>query len=162
MTVNAIIKRKLTGVISAAEDDDVASLAGKLARHNVGILIILKEAGGLAGVVSERDIVRALARHKAGVLSQTARDVMTRKVFVCTPEESELQVMTYMLEKHIRHMPVIEDGKVTGMVSLADAVKQRLTKIGHLIRDVAEEGDGERRLGIFSRHLKERKGPKLA
>lgn len=160
MTVAGIIKHRLSPVITATELDDFQSLSEKLALHNIGALIVLDSVGGLGGIVSERDLVRAVAERKQAVFAATARDMMTKKVFVCTPDESDTQVMLYMVDKHIRHMPVVEDGKVVGMVSLADAVRHRLIKIRHLFEEVSEEDDSDKRLGIFSQHLRTKPEPK--
>lgn len=153
MTINAIIKQKITGIISADEHEPFLTLAERLARHDIGVLVVLDVAGGLLGVVSERDLVRAIATHKSAALAHSARDVMTNKVIVCTPEQTEMQVISTMLEKHIRHMPVVENGRVVGLVSLGDAVKQRMRKLGHGTPGPALIDAGTQPIGNFSRHL---------
>lgn len=160
MTVSAIVKHNLSAVITAGEAEEFQSIADKLSRHNIGVVVVLGETGKLAGIVSERDLVRAVAKRKASVFADTAKDLMTKKVYVCSPQETEIQVMKYMLDKHIRHMPVVDEGKVVGMVSLADAVRYRLIRIRHLFEEAGQEPDKDRRLGIFTQHLKHRHEPK--
>lgn len=134
------------------------TVSRKLAESGIGALVVLNEAGGLAGIISESDVVRALSTHGLSLFALKAGDIMTSKVYVCTPHESELRVMTWMTEKQIRHMPVMDGDRVVGMVTLSDAVKQRLVRIRELAADVGRTADPEKRLGIFTRHLKSRPG----
>lgn len=160
MTVAAIIRHKLSAIVVAGEADSFQTIADQLAQNDIGAVVVLGEGGKLSGIISERDLVRAVAKRKEAVFASTARDLMTRKVYVCAPEETEIQIMKYMLEKRIRHMPVVSEGRVVGMVSLADAVRYRLVRIKHLFDEVAQEPDEGRRLGIFTQHLKQRDEPK--
>lgn len=158
MTVSTILMQKLSAVLSAEEGDGFQVLAEKLAAHGVGALVILDKEGGLAGILSERDLVRAVASRGADVFEDCARDMMTRDVYVCQPHDTELQVMKYMLDKRIRHLPVIEEGKVVGMVSLGDAVKSRLLEIGQILLDSGMEG--KKGHGSFTKHLRSKIMPK--
>lgn len=153
MTISTIIKQKTTDLITAGEHEPFLTLAERLTRHDIGVLVVLDHAGAILGIVSERDLVRAIATHKTAALAHTARDVMTKKVLVCTPQHTESQVMATMVDAHIRHMPVVENGRVVGLVSLGDAVKQRLGKFGH-------EGSSTTSVpvGNFSRHLGAKSG----
>ena len=160
MTVRSIIRDKLTDLITADEHEVFLTLAERLSRNNIGVLVVLDLAGQLLGIVSERDLVRGVAAHKSAVFAHTAADLMTRRVHVCTPEDTEVQVMTKMVDNHIRHMPVMEDGRVVGLVSMGDVVKHRLGKLGHRL------GEDRRPVtaasfGSFSRHLGARTGPKV-
>jgi len=160
MTVSAIIKHRLSTLVTAAESDGFQAIADKLSTHNIGAVVVLADAGKLAGIISERDLVRAVTQHKAAVFGVTAKDMMTRKVYVCTPHQTEIEVMKYMLEKHIRHMPVVDGGTVVGMVSLADAVRYRLVKIKLLFEGVGLDHEQVRDLGIFTQHLRHKTEPK--
>lgn len=162
MTISAIARRRLSDAISADEDDDFLSLAEKLSPRGVGLLVVLNAVGGLAGVVSERGLVAPLARHGAGALAHAARDMMTGTVLVCSPQDREAEVMLRMLEKGVRHVPVVQDGKVLGMVSLGDAVRQRLIEIGKLLEGDGSKSFAENPPGAFSRHLNTSKQPKIA
>lgn len=160
MTVSSIIRHKLTDLVTAGEHEVFLTLAERLTRHNIGVLVVLDLAGGLLGIISERDLVRGLARFNSAVFAHTARDIMTRNVHVCSPDETEVDVMLRMLEKHIRHMPVVQEGKVVGLVSLGDLVKQRLNKLGHRPGQVGTSV-AEAVGGSFSRHLGARTGPRI-
>lgn len=156
MTVRTIINRKVTGLITADEHEVFLSLAERLKKHDIGVLLVMDLAGGLLGIVSERDLVRAIARDSAGALALTARDLMTRPVIVCSPSDTELDLMMKMVEKRIRHVPVMEDGRVVGLVSLGDVVEQRLTKLGHRLGESRVAPTLESIGGSFSRHLSAR------
>ena len=158
MTISAIIKQKISGVITADEHDAFLTLAERLTRHNVGVLVVLDVADRLLGILSERDLVRAIATHKSAALAHTARDMMTTNVIVCSPAQTEAQVISTMLEKNVGHLPVVDDGKVVGLVSLGDAVQQRMKKIGHDQHAVAASSSAQTPIGNFSRHLGARSG----
>lgn len=149
MTVGVIIKHRISEVISVGEHGAFLTVAEKLTGNNIGVVVVLNGMGGLEGIVSERDLVRAIVTHGNAAFAHTARDLMTRDVVVCSPEDTELHVVKLMLEKHLRHMPVVSDRKVVGMVSLGDAIRQRLTETGYLGLGVS----GDRQLGAFTRHL---------
>ena len=87
---------------------------------------LLPLAGGIAGIVSERDVVRAMVGDAASVVSKTAKDIMTVKVRTCSPNDSETELMQMMTESRIRHLPVVANGRVTGMISIGDVVKLRI------------------------------------
>lgn len=160
MTVAAITKGKVSAVVSVNENDGLHTVSEKLVQHNLGAVVVLDDAGNLAGIISERDLVRAFAGQTASLATLHARDIMTKRVYTCSPQESELRVMTWMTEREIRHMPVVDEGKVVGMVTLGEAVKYRLRKINHLVETVTNEGDEEKRFGLFTRHLLSRKNPR--
>ena len=153
MTIRTIINRKVMGLITADEHEVFLSLAERLKKHDIGVLLVMDLAGGLLGIVSERDLVRAIASGSANALALTAQDLMTRKVIVCSPNDTELDVMMKMVDRHIRHMPVVDDGRVVGLVSLADVVKQRLTKLGHSVGETRATPSLDSIGGSFSRHL---------
>lgn len=150
--------QKLSTVFTAHEDDGFIVLSEKLSRHGIGALVILDKTGGLAGIISERDMMRAVARSGSDVFAFLAKDIMTRDVYVCEPHDTELQVMRHMLEKRIRHMPVMEKGKVIGMVSLGEAIKSRLIEIGQILFEGGPETGQSHRHGSFTKHLHSRLG----
>jgi CBS domain-containing protein len=125
MTVAHILKAKGNTVVAAAPGDTVASIAATLAGKRIGAVIIL-DGDDIAGIVSERDVVRAFAQHGAGALAMAASSVMTQKVFTCGLEDSEAELMGMMTVKRIRHLPVVENGRLAGMVSIGDVVKYRM------------------------------------
>lgn len=161
MTVGLIISRKIADIVTAQESDDFLTVADKLTEHACEAMVVLNTLGGLAGIISEQDLVRGFSRRRGDITGVLARDLMTRTVFVCSPHETELQVMNYMLEKGIRHMPVVDGETVLGVVSITDAVRERLSKIHMLFHEMENEEDHEKRLGLFTKHLKTRRGPKV-
>jgi CBS domain-containing protein len=161
MTVRAIIRNKLPELVTADEHEVFLTLAERLARNNIGVLVVLDLTGRLLGILSERDLVRGMAKYNSAVFAHTARDLMTQKVHICTPADTEPQIMAQMVERHIRHMPVVDEGKVVGLVSLGDVVRHRLGKLGHRLGEDARPVT-ESSFGSFSRHLGARSsGPKI-
>jgi CBS domain-containing protein len=133
MSVRHIIDQKGRDVVTAAPGSSLAAIAATLAERRIGA-VILVEDGAIRGIVSERDIVRAVARHGGDGLSKPAREWMTEKVITCSLEDTINQVMQTMTSGRFRHLPVVEDGKLAGIVSIGDVVKQR-------IEDVEREAD---------------------
>jgi CBS domain-containing protein len=134
MTVAAILDHKGHEIISARPDDRLAAIAELLTRHRIGAVLVRDAAGEVLGILSERDIVRAIAAHGAAALTMTASAVMTREVIFGSPSDSVDKVLSTMTEKRIRHLPVMHEGKLIGVVSIGDVVKRR-------IADVEEEAD---------------------
>lgn len=161
MTVAAIIKHRLNTVFTVREDDDFLNISAKLTENKVGVLVVVDRNGEMLGIVSERDLVTAAARKKSDVFSCTAREMMTKKVYVCSPDDTDTQIMAYMVTKGIRHLPVIDDGKVVGMMSLGDAVRSRLIKRKVLHEEMESSAADERR-GAFSKHLRVNVEPKVS
>ena len=129
MAVAQILNVKGRTVISAAPADTVQVVADILARNRIGAVVVRDKSGGLAGIVSERDIVVALARHGVGAIQKTAADIMTSKVRTCAPGDTEASLMSLMTEHRIRHLPVVEGGALIGMISIGDVVKLRMESI---------------------------------
>lgn len=161
MTVASIIKNRVNVVYTADENDDFLTITAKLAEHGVGVLVVLDKNGEISGIVSERDLVTAAASSKSDVLSCRAKEMMTKDVYVCSPEDTDTQVMAYMALKGIRHLPVQDNGRVVGMVSLSDAVKSRLIKRKVIFEETKQPVADDRR-GAFSKHLRVNVVPKLA
>ncbi|WP_044560376.1 CBS domain-containing protein [Azospirillum sp. B4] len=129
MHVSGILKHKdSTSIISAKPGDTIETVAALLAAHRIGAVLVLEPAGGVAGIISERDIVRGLATHGPAVLNQSVSELMTRKVVACSPGDSVSTIMTRMTEGRFRHMPVMEHGRLVGFISIGDVVKHRLAE----------------------------------
>ena len=126
MAVAHILRQKGTSVVTVEPGDSVQTIVDMLARHRIGAVVVVDPAGGIAGIVSERDVVRAMVGDVAAVVSMTAKDIMTAKVRTCSPTDSEAELMQMMTESRIRHLPVVANGRVTGMVSIGDVVKLRI------------------------------------
>ena len=122
MTVASLLAKKGVKVVTIGPQDTIRQALGRLAEHNIGALVVVDGQGGLAGIVSERDIVRALARSEA-ILVEPIASIMTRDVVVGTPQDDLVVVGNTMTEHHIRHLPVFEGGRLVGMISIGDVVK---------------------------------------
>ncbi len=127
MTVASILGEKLgTRLVSCKPSDSVEKIAQMLSEHRIGAIFILDDNEDLVGIVSERDIVRKIATGGADTLNNTAADIMTKKVVTCLPSDTVTMLMGLMTENRVRHLPVVVDGKVEGVVSIGDVVKARI------------------------------------
>jgi CBS domain-containing protein len=130
MNVQAILAAKGTEVVSIAPERTLADAVALLAARRIGALVVVSAGGGhLAGILSERDIVRALAAAGADALAAAVGDHMTTKVATTTAEEPMPSLMERMTEGRFRHMPVLADGRLVGIVSIGDVVKHRVAEI---------------------------------
>jgi CBS domain-containing protein len=129
MTVANILKEKGAEVATAPAEMTIAEIASLLSERRIGAVVITGPDGAIEGIVSERDIVSGVARYGPEVLSGPASTVMTRDVHTCDPSDSIYDLMNVMTEQRIRHLPVVIDGKLQGIVSIGDVVKQRIAEI---------------------------------
>ena len=129
MTVKAILAHKGPDVVSIEPTSTLAEAAKLLAERRIGAVLVLGIEGRVAGILSERDIVRALAWRGSAVLEERVDAVMTRKVITCGEGDTVAQVMEQMTGGKFRHLPVVEQGKLIGIVSIGDIVKFRLHEI---------------------------------
>lgn len=131
MLVHQILKSKATaGVLTVASGATVAQAAKVLADNKIGSVVISDDDGATAaGILSERDIVRELARSGAGCLERPVSDYMTRDLETCTRNSSAEELLTRMTEGRFRHMPVVDDGVMTGLVTIGDVVKAQLSEL---------------------------------
>jgi CBS domain-containing protein len=126
MTVAWILKQKGRNVISAMPDTLVGHAVSLLERHNIGAVVVVDEQNRVQGIVSERDIVRILATEGPGALVEPVAGHMTRNVVVCTEHHSIDWLMEQMTMRRFRHIPVAENGRLAGIVSIGDVVKHKL------------------------------------
>ena len=126
MNVSQILKQKGTRIISVPDDATVGEAATLLAREGIGAVLVLDRAGRVAGILSERDLVRGLASHGERAVALGVAEVMTRNVVFCRPDDSIDRVMSEMTTRRFRHLPVTDNGKLTGIISIGDVVKYRL------------------------------------
>jgi len=131
MNVAAILKMKGKGVFTASADTSLLEIAKLLDQHGIGCIVIEGEEGKVVGIVSERDLVRAQARHGAAALELEARQVITREVETCHPDDSIEHVMELMTRGRFRHLPVLDHGELIGLISIGDVVKARLEEAHH-------------------------------
>jgi len=126
MTVKTILSTKGGDVISIEPTASLETAVKTLAKHRIGALLVLGPDRRVVGILSERDIVRALAEHGAAVLTQPLSQVMTRKVVTCGETETVGTLMEQMTAGKFRHVPVVEQDQVVGIISIGDVVKHRL------------------------------------
>ena len=126
MTVHTILSRKGATVYTIEPTASIAYAAKSLADHGIGALVVTGADGRTVGIISERDIVRALSAQGSAVLETPVAELMTRKVISCSRQDKLVELMQRMTEGKFRHFPVIEDGKLIGIVSIGDVVKSRL------------------------------------
>jgi CBS domain-containing protein len=126
--VSDVLKQKGSRVMTAAPSQTVASFAEMLAQNRIGAAPVTDPAGRLIGIISERDVVRGIAERGAGVLTHMVEQLMTREVKTCGPEDAIVELMVIMTNSRIRHLPVVADGELCGLISIGDVVKQRLAE----------------------------------
>ena len=126
MTVAAILGQKSHSVITAQAGETLKGVCALLSSHRIGAVVITDGSEGISGILSERDIVRALARDGSTALERPTADYMTRSVKTCSPSDTIADVMAWMTEGRFRHLPVVEGGRLVGVVSIGDVVKQRI------------------------------------
>ncbi len=129
MAVAQILRQKGADVITVQPSDSVQTIVDMLARHRIGAVVVVDGKGAIAGIVSERDVVRAMAGDAGGVIRKTAADIMTSKVMTCEPGDSEADLMQLMTDNRIRHLPVVSGGRLAGMISIGDVVKLRIESV---------------------------------
>lgn len=128
MILEQILREKGGQVYSVPESATLKEAADLLDSRKVGAMVILNEAGGVIGVISERDIVRNIARIGADALKCTVGEVMTRKVMTARARDTLESAMDLMTDRRIRHLPVVESGRLLGVISIGDLVKWRIAE----------------------------------
>jgi CBS domain-containing protein len=127
--VSDILRGKGNDVVTVRSDATVPFLLGLLAEHRIGAVVVSDDGATVEGIVSERDIVRALAERGADVLAETVDQICTRAVVSATPESRVDELMHIMTEGRFRHVPVIVDGRLRGIVSIGDVVKSDVMQL---------------------------------
>jgi CBS domain-containing protein len=128
MKVEAVLAAKGRQVASINPAATLATVAQRLRLEGIGSLVVLED-GRLAGMISERDIVHAFAAHRAEAAELKVADVMTRELVTCRPDDSLTRVLGLMTRHRVRHLPVLEGGRLAGLISIGDAVKHRLDEL---------------------------------
>ena len=130
MLVQEILKSKASNTVVTVKPGTLVRDAAKiLADKRIGTVVVSATGETADGILSERDIVRELARHGAGCLGEKVDDYMTSKLVTCTRSQSADSVLQQMTDGRFRHMPVVEDGKLIGLITIGDAVKARLSEL---------------------------------
>jgi CBS domain-containing protein len=128
MTIASVLRVKGNTVVSVAPDTSVMDIVRTISSRRIGAVLVLDPAGGLAGIVSERDIVKALANEGEGVHALRAEQIMTRSVMTVTPRTSINHAMELMDQGYFRHLPVLDDGALVGIISVRDVVRARIER----------------------------------
>jgi CBS domain-containing protein len=128
MRIADVLRSKGGSVVTINPDATVTELLAGLASHNIGAMVVTGP-DGVAGIVSERDVVRQLHANGASVLSQPVSNIMTAVVSTCSKSDTVDSLTMLMTENRVRHVPVVEDGKLIGIVSIGDVVKTRMEEL---------------------------------
>jgi CBS domain-containing protein len=131
MTVKSILGAKGRDVITASPASTLQDLANTLAGKRIGAIVVAGPGGEVLGIISERDVVKAVAAAGAAALSAPVSAHMTAKVVTCGEDQTIVSVMEHMTNGRFRHMPVVRDGRLIGIVSIGDIVKHRVAEMEH-------------------------------
>jgi CBS domain-containing protein len=129
MNVETILRNKGSSVTTIRPEATIAEAVDTLRRERIGALVVSEDGESVDGIVSERDIVSALADHGSDLLSRSVDDIMTRNVITCEPDDTVGELMAEMTNRRIRHFPVVAGGRLCGIVSIGDLVKNRLDEV---------------------------------
>ncbi len=128
MFVRNVLQHKGHEIISVSPDNSLQEVAKTLRENKIGAVLVCDDPKRMCGVLSERDIIIAIAKHGASVLEGKVSDFMTEGVYTCALDDDMKTVMEQMTWRRVRHLPVIEEGKVVGVISIGDVVKQRIAE----------------------------------
>ena len=128
MRIADVLRNKGAAVATITSDTTVAELLAGLSEHNIGAMIVM-DSDGLVGIVSERDVVRRLNERGAGLLDLPVSEIMTTVVVTCSPADTIDDLTALMTENRVRHVPVIDQGRLSGIVSIGDVVKRRMEEL---------------------------------
>lgn len=150
MTVARIIEKSVGTVITAAPGESVRAAAERMARHAIGALVVVDATGAIAGMVVEADVVRTAVAGEPAMDRTSVRHIMAPCPLTCTPDSSDAELMEMMSTARVQYVPVVSDGRLAGVVSLADVVRLRVTKIREVMAGLERQVEAER----FTAHLK--------
>ncbi|AKT50273.1 CBS domain-containing protein [Arsenicicoccus sp. oral taxon 190] len=129
MKISDVVKSKGADVVTLRPDATVSELLRVLAEHNIGAVVVSDDGEAVSGIVSERDVVRHLGRAGAEILEQPVTHIMTAEVHTCSLGDEIEELAGAMTERRIRHVPVVEDGRLTAIVTIGDVVKHRISQL---------------------------------
>jgi CBS domain-containing protein len=127
MTVRAILESKGHHIVSVAPDAQLSAAVKTLSERRIGAVLVMSQQR-IEGILSERDVVRVLGERGADALDEPVRNVMTHKVISCRPRDSVGEIMERMTSGKFRHMPVLDDNRIVGLISIGDIVKWRVAE----------------------------------
>ncbi len=129
MRISDILRSKGSDVVTIAPGSTVRELLASLAEHNFGALVVSEDGHTIVGIVSERDVVRQLHRNGDDLLDSPVSSIMTAEVRTCTPDQHVDELRAVMIDHRIRHVPVVRDGRLKGLVSIGDVVKVTISEL---------------------------------
>ena len=129
MNVDGILRAKGATVVTIRPDHTIGDLVRGLHEERIGAMVVSEDGRSVLGIISERDVVRGLAERGPRILDVQVSDLMTRDVVSCAPRDTVKQVMAEMTRRRIRHLPVVTEGVLCGIVSIGDVVKNRLEEM---------------------------------
>lgn len=129
MKISDVMRSKGTAVVTVSPRETVGTLLDLLAQHNIGAVVVSSDGYEVAGIVSERDIVRKLRSHGADAFEVPVAEIMTTNVVTCKPDDDLAATAGAMTEHRIRHLPVLVEGRLVGIVSIGDIVKNRIDEL---------------------------------
>ena len=129
MNVDGILRSKGAAVVTIGPEATIAELVRGLRAERIGAMVVSEDGRSVLGIISERDVVRGLAERGPRIMEASVAELMTRDVVACTPRDTVKQVMAEMTRRRIRHLPVLADGVLCGIVSIGDVVKNRLEEM---------------------------------
>jgi CBS domain-containing protein len=129
MLIAQILAGKGSDVISTQPEATIGAVASLLKKKRIGAVVVTDAAGQLCGIISERDLARGLADHGAKLLEMKVAELMTAEVVTCGPDDGLEKLMQTMTEGRFRHLPVVKDGELIGIISIGDVVKHRLKEL---------------------------------
>lgn len=126
-----LLKTKAPGAVTIKPSDSIAILARRLQQERLGAMVVSKDGCSVDGIISERDVAYALALHRGQLHSLPVSALMTKSVVTCAPHDSLAEVSRVMAARHIRHVPVVEDGRLIGVIGMRDVFMHRLDEMQH-------------------------------
>ena len=138
MRVSNLLDRKGSVVATIQKDATVAEAVSELRQQGIGALVVSPDGARIEGILSERDVVRRLADGHEGFTEDPVSSIMSTSVHTCEPDDEVDVLMTIMTERRIRHVPVVADGKLCGIVSIGDVVKSRIDELERDAQELAE------------------------
>ncbi len=129
MNVEGILHAKGAAVVTIGPDATIETLVLGLRNERIGAMVVSEDGRSVLGIISERDVVRGLAERGPRIMDAPVAELMTQPVVTCTPQDSVKQVMAEMTRRRVRHLPVVADGVLSGIVSIGDVVKNRLEEM---------------------------------
>jgi CBS domain-containing protein len=143
VSIDAVLQAKGRHVETTVPGTPILDVAQQMRLRTIGAVVVSHDGQHIDGIISERDIVMGLAHDGAGLLRMTAGQIMTKSVITCSPSDSIVHVMAVMTQRRVRHVPVVDGGRLCGMISIGDVLKNRLEDLEletKVLRDVYMAG----------------------